>query len=260
MSYKVKLPLFEGPFDLLVYLIENSKMNIYDIQISQITEQYLEYIRDMKKMDFNVASEFMVLAATLLDIKSKMILPRTVEIGETTVEDPRSQLVERIIEYKQFKECANLLKECREEASLMYEKPQEDISEYVENPDELLNLDIVKFAKAFELFLSKKKREDEVRSHYVRRKRDKATMEMRISYMKEALIKAFNSGFDSLNMKKLIPNPDDNYDVVVTFSSLLQMMRNNIVDANQEYLYGDIMIDTAVNDSTEPLGEEEEVE
>ena len=76
MSYKVTLPIFEGPFDLLVYLIENAKMSIYDIQVSEITEQYLGYIDKMKELDVNVASEFMVLAATLIDIKSRMILPR----------------------------------------------------------------------------------------------------------------------------------------------------------------------------------------
>ena len=76
MSYKVSLPTFEGPFDLLVYLIENAKMSIYDIQISVITEQYMDYIEKMQAMDFTVAAEFMVLAATLIDIKSRMILPR----------------------------------------------------------------------------------------------------------------------------------------------------------------------------------------
>ena len=79
MSYKVTLPIFEGPFDLLVYLIENAKMSIYDIQVSEITEQYLGYLDKMKELDVNVASEFMVLAATLIDIKSRMILPRHVD-------------------------------------------------------------------------------------------------------------------------------------------------------------------------------------
>ena len=107
MSYKVSLPLFEGPFDLLVYLIENARMSIYDIQVSEITEQYLAYIRGMEEMDLNVAAEFMVLAATLIDIKSRMILPRSTEedvLGEDV--DPRSELVERLLEYKRFKELA----------------------------------------------------------------------------------------------------------------------------------------------------------
>ena len=87
MSYKVSLQAFEGPFDLLVYLIENAQMDIFDLRISEITNQYLAYIEDMKSMDVNVATEFMVLAATLIDIKSRMILPRTTIEGEVILEE-----------------------------------------------------------------------------------------------------------------------------------------------------------------------------
>ena len=91
MSYKVKLQSFEGPFDLLVYLIENAQMSIYDIEISIITSQYLDYIKAMKEMDVNISTEFMVLAASLIEIKSKMILPRVTESGEEIAEtDPRN--------------------------------------------------------------------------------------------------------------------------------------------------------------------------
>ena len=85
MSYKVKLQTFEGPFDLLVYLIENAQMSIYDIEIKSITGQYLEYIKAMQEMDIAVATEFMVLASSLIEIKSKMILPRISESGDPSV-------------------------------------------------------------------------------------------------------------------------------------------------------------------------------
>ena len=125
-------------------------MSIYDIQISEITKQYLTYIEEMKSMDFNVATEFMVLAATLIDIKSKMILPRATVEGEVLLEeDPRSELVERLLEYKKYKRGAEELKEREDYMSLIYEKPQEDISEYLNQPDEYLDLDIKKFASAF---------------------------------------------------------------------------------------------------------------
>ncbi len=246
MSYKVKLTAFEGPFDLLVYLIENAKMSIYDIRISEITEQYIAYVKELEHMDFNVASEFMVLAATLLDIKSRMMLPRNEEAVGQSVEDPRSELVERILEYKYFKECAQRLQESEREAALMYEKPREDISEFLENPDELLNLDIKKFAQAFELFLSKKRREEEVRAHYVRVERDKASMESRIEYIRVKLKDALMHGISKVNMKELIPDRNDRYDIVVTFTSVLQMMRARIITAKQEHLYGDIILDTDV--------------
>ena len=115
MSYKVKIQTFEGPFDLLVYLIENAQMSIYDIEISSITEQYLEYIRTMREMDVNVATEFMVLASSLIEIKSKMILPRINAAGEMTVEDdPRTELVTRLLEYKRFKKAAEILQEAEQ--------------------------------------------------------------------------------------------------------------------------------------------------
>lgn len=243
MSYKVSLQSFEGPFDLLVYLIENAQMSIYDIKIAEITKQYMEYIEQMKSMDVMVATEFMVLAATLIDIKSKMILPRTTEVEGTYIdEDPRSELVERLLEYKKYKKGAELLFEREEYMSLVYEKPQEDISAYLEEPDEYLALDIRQFAGAFNLFLSKKKREEDVRSHYTRIEREKATIESRMSLIKNRFKSALSHGLRRLSLKDLIPNKKDRYDVVVTFISVLQMMRDKYLDAEQKSTYGEISI------------------
>ncbi len=243
MSYKVRLQSFEGPFDLLVYLIENAQMSIYDIRISEITRQYLAYIEDMKAMDFNVATEFMVLAATLIDIKSKMILPRATVEGEVLLEeDPRSELVERLLEYKKYKRGAEELKERENYMSLIYEKPQEDISEYLNQPDEYLDLDIKKFASAFDQFLRKKKREEEVRAHYTKVEREKATIESRMVYIKDRFKNVFLKGIRNLNLKELIPNKKDRYDIVVTFVSVLQMIRDKYLDADQRSVYGEITV------------------
>lgn len=243
MSYKVRLQSFEGPFDLLVYLIENAQMSIYDIQISEITKQYLTYIEEMKSMDFNVATEFMVLAATLIDIKSKMILPRATVEGEVLLEeDPRSELVERLLEYKKYKRGAEELKEREDYMSLIYEKPQEDISEYLNQPDEYLDLDIKKFAAAFDQFLRKKKREEEVRAHYTKVEREKATIESRMVYIKDRFKNVFLRGIRRLSLKELIPNKKDRYDIVVTFVSVLQMMRDKYLDADQRSVYGEITV------------------
>ncbi len=243
MSYKVKLQTFEGPFDLLVYLIENAQMNIYDIRISEVTSQYLDYIRTMREMDFNVGTEFMVLAATLIDIKSKMLLPRsTAEGAVLQEEDPRSQLVERLLEYKRFKKGAEVLAEQEEYMALVYEKPQEDISAYLDEPDEYLALDIKQFASAFDLFLRKKKREEDVRAHYTRVEREKATIESRMVYIRDRFKSALTKGVGRLNLKELIPNKRDRYDIVVTFTSVLQMMRDRYLDAEQKHIYGDILV------------------
>ena len=112
MSYRVRLNVFEGPFDLLVYLIEHAQMSIYDIRIAEITEQYIQYISAMQDADINVSTEFMVLAAELLEIKSKMLLPRMKPQEEGgTYEDPRTELVQRLQEYKMFKEISRMLEE-----------------------------------------------------------------------------------------------------------------------------------------------------
>ena len=239
----MKLQYFEGPFDLLVYLIENAKMSIYDIRISEITEQYLAYIDEMKAMDFSVASEFMVLAATLIDIKSRMILPRMqVEPGDEPYVDPRSELVERILEYKKFKEASEQLAERWDINSMIYAKPQEDISVYLENPDEYLSLSLDKFVEAFELFIQRERREAEVRAHYQKVEREKATIESRIRLIGTRLRDALSKGLRKLSFRELIVDKKDKYDVIVTFSSILQMMKDKMLDATQNTTYGEIFV------------------
>ena len=241
MSYKVKLQSFEGPFDLLVYLIENAEMSIYDIEISKITGQYLEYIRAMEEMDINVSTEFMVLASSLIEIKSKMILPRISEIGDGVVdEDPRAELVSRILEYKRFKRAAEILEEREEYASRIYQKPKEDISQYLEQPDEYLSLDLKQFASAFASFVEKKQRIETVRKHYTRIEREKASMESRISFIANKLRKTLGKVF---KFGELVPNTKDKYDVVVTFMSLLEMAKQRVVNVKQTSTYGVIEIE-----------------
>ena len=240
MSYKVKLQSFEGPFDLLVYLIENAEMSIYDIRISEITNQYLEYLKAMEESDINVATEFMVLASTLIEIKSKMILPRmSVEGQVLEEEDPRADLVERILEYKRFKKAAEILQERQERSQHIFEKPQEDISEYLENPDEYLSLDLKQFASAFSLFIQKKQKVEAVRKHYTRIERERSTMEGRIRMILGTVRRKIGQIF---SFRELVPNKDDRYDVVVTFMSLLEMAKERVIRIDQKSLYGDIEV------------------
>ena len=240
MSYKVKLQSFEGPFDLLVYLIENAEMSIYDIRISEITNQYLDYIKAMEESDINVATEFMVLASTLIEIKSKMILPRVSIEGQIMdEEDPRAGLVERILEYKRFKRASEILRDRQERSLRIFEKPQEDISEYLENPDEYLSLDLRQFASAFSLFIQKKQKVEAVRKHYTRIERERSTMEGLIRMILGAVRRKIGQIF---SLRELIPNKDDRYDVVVTFMSLLEMAKERVVRVDQKSLYGDIEV------------------
>src|SRR3989338_9838416 len=107
MSYKIKLEIFEGPLDLLLYLVKKDHLNIYDIPIAKVTQQYLEYINLMQLLDLNIAGEFLVMAATLMQIKSKMLLPADETAGqEEEQEDPRAELIKRLLEYEKFKQIA----------------------------------------------------------------------------------------------------------------------------------------------------------
>ena len=241
MGYRVKLNVFEGPFDLLVYLIEHAQMSIYDIRISEITSQYLSYVEDMRKADVNVSSEFMVLAAALLEIKSRMLLPRkTEDSGSGQVsEDPRTELVEKLVEYKKFKTLSEMLQTCAEKTAMQLEKPQEDLSAYTGEPDEYLNLDIDKFRKAFEQFLVRKRRIEEIRAHHRRTEKQRITTEVRMENIRDFFR---SSNVKETDFRKLIPEKDDRYDIAVTFSSVLEMMKERKLDAEQRYLFGDITV------------------
>lgn len=139
MDMTFKLQVFEGPLDLLLYLIEKNKVNIYDIPIVEITAQYMEYVDQMKKDNLDTLSEFLVMAATLLDIKSKMLLPKKEE-EEQEQEDPRAELVQQLLEYKMYKCMANELKDRQLDAGKVWYK-KKDIPDEVLAYEEPVNLD-----------------------------------------------------------------------------------------------------------------------
>ena len=135
MSYKVRLELFEGPLDLLLYLVKKDHLNIYDIPVSEVTEQYMRYLELMQLLDLNIAGEFLVMAATLLQIKSKMLLP----VDETQQEpqeedDPRAELIKRLLEYEKFKEIAEQLRQRETSQQEVFKRPK--VESEVEVPEE----------------------------------------------------------------------------------------------------------------------------
>ena len=241
MAYKVKLQAFEGPFDLLVYLIENARMSIYDIRVSEITAQYIDYIEQMQMLDVNVSSEFMVLAAELIELKSKMLLPRQVDpsTGDFVEEDPRADLVGRILEYKKYKHISEYLGEAEQRAFRVREKPQEDLSEYLQDPEEYLVLDMDKFMSAFDAFLTRKKKLEEIRTRYERIQRERYTQEQRIDCIKGRFEKDPNK---KVNFKDTLGGDKDSYDVVVSFASMLEMIRKKKLTAEQRALFADIYL------------------
>lgn len=239
MGYKVKLRAFEGPFDLLVYLIESARMSIYDIRVSEITAQYLEYIDRMQQLDVGVSSEFMVLAAELIELKSKMLLPRIqTEEGEPVEEDPRKDLVARILEYKKYKNISGFLADRETQAARIFEKPQEDISAYLASPDEYLVMGMDQFVTAFNAFLLRKKKVEEIRTRYERVQREKVTAEARMAFIESILGKAPTR---RVNFRETMQN-GDRYDMALSFSSMLEMIRQQKLTAEQKALFADIYL------------------
>jgi segregation and condensation protein A len=253
MSYKIKLDIFEGPFDLLVYLIENAEMNIYDIQVSEITKQYMEYVERMQALDVVLAGEFMVLAAALIEIKSKMLLPKIKPEGsEALYEDPRTELVQRILEYKKFKAAAELLEQQEAQNLRIYEKPKEDLAPYTKEPDEYLNLDLAQFVKAFHIFLQKKKKLEEIKKNYERVERQKISIESTIDYIKN-LFRLKDK--KRLSFRELLKPQTSRYEVVLTFVSMLEMIRQKSIMVKQNINFGEITLSLRSNEEDQPQEE-----
>ena len=213
-------------------------MSVYDIKVSEITSQYIEYIREAEKYDVEVAQEFMVMAAELIEIKSRMLLPRPVEApGDEPMEDPRSSLVARILEYKQYKEIADFLKEQEELTSHVHSKPAEDLADYTGEEEELLKGDMDSFAKAFMAFILKKQRLEEMHRTYERVERARMSMENRIVQMTEM----FRTR-RIVKFSEMIKNDDSPFNRVITFMSLLELLKQRSVTAEQKKRFGDITI------------------
>ena len=191
MKLSVKLEIFEGPLDLLLHLIEKNKVSIYDIPIVEITNQYMEYVSGMDKKDLDVVSDFLVMAATLIDIKSKMLLPKEVdEAGEEV--DPRAELVERLVEYKMYKTIASRLKDKQVDADKnLFKKPTIplEVSQYEEPVDLQQLLDGVTLAKLQSIFQNVLKKQidkiDPIRSQFGTIKKDKVRLSEKLMHIFE---------------------------------------------------------------------------
>ena len=241
--YKVRIDKFEGPFDLLIYLLENARMDIYDIKVAEITEQYIGYLKEMEELNVEVDTEFIVLAAVLIRLKSRMLLPRINEAGEIEIiEDPRIELRGRLLDYMRIKKAAELLMAAEEFNLAVHEKPAEDMSVYLDEPDEILQVSDEQMVKAFIQFLTRKRKVEEVTRRYSRVRRRKETIETRINEMTEILERKFREGNGKVLFNELLPEKPDRYDITLSFMSLLSMIKNQGYDAEQNENFGDIKV------------------
>ena len=239
-----KLEKFEGPLDLLLHLIEKNKIDIFDIPIAVITNQYLDYIKSMRDADMDLSSDFLVMASTLLEIKSKMLLPLVKdEKGEDI--DPRQSLVERLLEYKKFKSLGYELSDFEDEApEYMLKKPTipQDVKSYVPSIDydELLNgIDINKLQEVFTEVLRRKRDSiDSVRSGFGKLAKEKVPLKDTII----SVIKYANS-VKKFKFKNLLEEQKDKTHVIVSFLAILELMKVGRLKVVQETNFSDIYIE-----------------
>lgn len=247
MGIPVKLEVFEGPLDLLLHLIDRNKVNIYDIPIALITEQYMEYIEAMEQKNLDVMSEFLVMAATLLHIKSKMLLPKE-EVEEEEEEDPRKELVERLLEYKMYKYISYELKDKQHDAArILFKQPTvpEEIKDFKEevNIDELLmGLSLAKLRKIFESVIKRQvDKIDPIRSKYGDIKKEEISLTDKMLFIEE-----YGMVHKTFLFRKLLETNTTKLETIIMFLGVLELMKVGKLIIEQEAIFDDIFI-TYVN-------------
>lgn len=241
MALNVKLAAFEGPFDLLFHLIEKNQIDIYDIPIARLTDQYMECLKEMKENQLDLASEFLVMAATLLSIKSRMLLPGAknnqmqleLAVGVDEI-DPRKELVDMLVEYKKYKDIAEILKTREEEQRKIFKRPPEDLS-YLWNGESFTISDInIDYIKSIFLNLTSKKKQQDTPQIL---SKDPYPLSKRIKEIYKIVAvksKIFFSRLINKNYSKM--------ELIVTFLAILELIKMNKIFAAQKNIFDDILV------------------
>lgn len=247
MDLNVKLEVFEGPLDLLLHLLDKNKVQITDIPIVEITAQYMEYIAEMKRRDLEVVSEFLVMAATLIDIKSRMLLPAEVS-EEEEGEDPRAELVQQLLEYKMYKCMAYELKDRQLDAQKVWFKAPtipEEVLAYEEQVDIHELISDVTLAKLNDIFKSimKKQRDkiDPVRSKFGKIEKEEISLEEKMSQLE-----SFAQNHRRFSFRSLLETQTGKVEIIVTFLAVLELMKMGKIFISQEHIFDDIKIESKI--------------
>lgn len=247
MALSVKLEAFEGPLDLLLHLIDKNKVDIYDIPIVEITAQYLDYIKQMEVEDMNVMSEFLVMAATLLDIKCRMLLPKEVnEDGEE--EDPRAELVQKLLEHKMYKYMSLELRDRQVDAERFYYRAK-DLPKEVANYrppldyEELMgDMTLQKLNDVFKMVIKKQENKiDPIRSTYGNIEKDEVDMDERFLY-----VEAYAREHKRFSFRNLLEKQKSKMNIIVTFLVILELMKSGKIVISQENIFDDIIIESTI--------------
>lgn len=236
MDYTLKINDFEGPMDLLLHLIKESKMNVFDFKVEEIVKSYLDYINKMQEINLTIASSYLVMASELIEIKSRMLLP-TKPKEEEEEEDPKERLINRLIEYQKYKEVTDDFKELEKERKMIFTKLPEDISEYVtETSIQNSNLTVQDLVDALNNFLSRQKDKVVLETKVTKKE---LTVEQRRTDIKKIIYSRkkldFFELFDVLNREY----------VVVTFLAVLEMVRKHEINIIQENNFDNIICEVA---------------
>ncbi|GAA0364256.1 segregation and condensation protein A [Bacillus horti] len=237
----VKVSTFEGPLDLLLHLIDKAEVDIYEISVAEITDQYMQYILQMQQMELDIASEFLVMASRLLAMKSRMLLPKKEELEPMLDEDyeeldPREELILRLIEYKKFKDVAFKLREKETVRSQIYTRPAEDIASMVtlepEEVNPVANVSLFDLLDAFEALLEERKK-----PNFTKVDRDEISIDDRMTEIRQLIQDQGRVRFSELFRGQWSKDR-----LIVTFLALLELMKKKHIFCNQSALFGDIII------------------
>lgn len=244
MAIPVKLEVFEGPLDLLLHLIEKNKVDIYDIPIVEITRQYLEYVKELPKDDLNTVSEFMVMTATLLDIKCKMLLPK-VENEEGEEEDPRAELVQKLLEYKMYKYMSYELKDMQIDGEkYLYKNPTipDEVKNYkapIDYEELLGDTTLISLNEIFNACLKRiEDKVDPIRSNFGKIEKEEVDINQKQDY-----IAGYITSHKRCSFRNLLSGPKSKMDVIVTFLVILELIKTGNVEVKQSEIFGDIDIE-----------------
>src|SRR5215510_6671 len=226
-QYKVKLPMFEGPLDLLLYLIRKEEVSIYDIPIARITEQYLDYLRAMQELDIGVAGEFLVMAATLIHIKTQMLLPRDPDAPEEEIEDPRAELVYQLLEHQKFKAAANVLHQRAMMEAAAFTRPLDSDEE---NPEVAATL-----FQLFEVFKDVMDRRRAISEIEIAG--DEMTMAEKIAEIRLMLNEQIE-----VSARALFEHARSRREMVLIFLAVLELVKELVIRLVQRETFGDITI------------------
>ena len=238
MAYKIRLEMFEGPMDLLLYLVKKDHLNIYDIPIAKVTEQYLEYLDLMQLLDLNIAGEFLVVAATLMQIKSKMLLPvDTAEVAQVQ-EDPRAELIRRLLEYEKFKEIANSLREREAAQREVFKRPRTEVTGNQELPGTGEKEEVYFEASIFDLINAfSRALKDIPKEIFYEVIKDEFTVEEKAHQILHLLLTV-----PTAKLSGLFSQAKNKLEIIATFLAVLELIKLKEITAFQNELFEDIEI------------------